>query len=400
MRALLGWTLALSLAGCQASVVGMPDAAEAEPPYAPPPLTPAFPENPPPPLGAVEVKIPPAAAPAAGPPADAETSGAKLAPKSGEERNTLLGGERGLDHVGIATADLGAAKDAFLALGFSNPQDGVLPNGIQNVNFYFADGTYLELLTFYDRQKAPDIARFVERNRSGPMFAVLAVASAEDTAAFLRQRGFSVGKPRPGRIDPAGGSGKPTSSQPMWHTLMFDRPALPGDPLFFIAYDRAVRQELWRKLEDEKARRAFAHANTVEGLHAIWIAVRDLESARAAYARAGLSEVEAVTLPQLSARGVALAAGQGSVLLLAPQEGRGPVAEFLAQRGEGILGISLRVARLPRARAVVERGIAAKVMAYAGPFGPSLLLTPDRAAGTWLEFTVGPRQKSSGAGGS
>lgn len=358
--------------------------------YQPPPLTPAFPERPLPPLSSAEIKLAPVGAPDAGAAADAGAARPEeTAADEARRKNSLLGGERGLDHVGIAVAELDAARKAFLDLGFSNPQDGVLPNGIKNVNFYFQDGTYLELLTFYDRNKAPDIARFVERYQAGPMFAVLSVFSAEDTAAFLRQRGFSVSAPRPGRIDPAGAGGK-EQKQPMWHTLMFERPALPGDPLFFIAYDRAVRAELFRKLEDESARRAFAHANTVEGLRAIWIAVRDLEAARTAYLRAGLEAGEVFTLPQLSARGVELGAGQGSVLLLTPQEGRGPVAEFLARRGEGLLGLTLLVARLPRARTVIERGSQIKVMAYSGLFGPSLLLTPDRSAGAWLEFTAGP----------
>lgn len=391
--------LSLPCVACRPSGGGQDASAASTEAYQPPPLTPAFPERPLPPLGVAEIKVAPAT-PDAGmiPDAGAARPEATAADEA-RRRDSLLGGERGLDHVGIALADLDAARKAFVDLGFSNPQDGVLPNGIKNVNFYFSDGTYLELLTFYDRHKAPDIARFVERYQAGPMFAVLAVASAEDTAAFLRARGFSVGAPRPGHIDPAGAGNKEKQPRPMWHTLMFERPALPGEPLFFIAYDRAVRSELFRKLEDESARRAFAHANTVEGLRAIWIAVKDLEAARSAYLNAGLEAGEAFALPQLSARGVELGAGQGSVLLLSPQEGRGPVAEFLARRGEGILGLSLRVARLPRARTVVERGAGIKVMAYSGFFGPSLLLTPDRAAGAWLEFTTGPARRSAAGRG-
>ncbi|MCK5797478.1 MAG: VOC family protein, partial [Deltaproteobacteria bacterium] len=172
---------------------------------------------------------------------------------------SLLGGERGLDHLGIVVDDLPVARKAFTKLGFSNPQAGRLPNGIQNTNFYFGDSTYLELLTPYDAQKAPGVAAFLAKHRCGAMFFVLATKSYPKTAAFLRHAGFPVGRPFPGHIQAKGLSGKRT----MWHTFFFADPKpFANDPFFFITYRPSLRAYLLRRLADPKVRQtSFAHKN-------------------------------------------------------------------------------------------------------------------------------------------
>ena len=68
---------------------------------------------------------------------------------------SLFAGERGLDHVGIAVKDLTAARQTFNgALGFGGFEEGRLPNGIANLNYYFEDSTYLETLNAWSAGKA------------------------------------------------------------------------------------------------------------------------------------------------------------------------------------------------------------------------------------------------------
>src|SRR6202044_1867650 len=91
---------------------------------------------------------------------------------AGGATSDLLGGERGLDHVGVAVKDLDAATRAYHdVLGFDRPTEGKLPNGLRNVNYYFADSTYLETLTYWDRGKAEWLASFTDKHEGG-LFAV------------------------------------------------------------------------------------------------------------------------------------------------------------------------------------------------------------------------------------
>lgn len=302
---------------------------------------------------------------------------------------SLLGGERGVDHVGLAVTDLRAAARTFQQrLGFERPIPGHLPNGIDNVNFYFEDATYLELLTCYDRQKADWLAWFLDRYTEGGNFVVLSVASAADTAAFLRGRGVPTEAPSAGSIEIQGG--RPGGT---WRTLFFQRSPLPGSPLYFIEYPRDARADFLRKLEDREVRRlSFRHRNTAVGIRAVWLAVRDLEGAAAAYAAIGLERGPAVSVERLGARGVAFRAGLGQLLLLSPTAADGPVAAFLGRRGPGVLGMSIEVRDLAAAQRAVSEGTGRTLAAYAGPLGRSILVEPQDAHGAYLElFQAAPR---------
>ena len=80
------------------------------------------------------------AGPDAGTPSRADAgSAARPIPRIPYDPDTLLGGEVGIDHVGIAVRDLAAATRVYTeVLGFGLPQHGKLPTGIQNTNFFFA----------------------------------------------------------------------------------------------------------------------------------------------------------------------------------------------------------------------------------------------------------------------
>lgn len=318
---------------------------------------------------------------------------------------TLLGGERGLDHLGIAVKDLPAATRLYQQrLGFSHPTEGHLPNGIHNVNYYFADGTYLETLVPWDRHKAAWLAAFTDRH-SGALFAVLSARSYAGTRAFLAARGIAVGAPFSGTIQTAGESAMPGEK---WKTFFLPDGLLAGDPLYFIAYPRGPRQEFLRKLEDRGVQRVFYHDNTALGLAAVWVAVPDLAAALAAYRSIGLLDADAGPAgfddPALAARGHRLQAGRGELWIMAPAPtpgpapagalaGAGALAAFLAERGgAGLLGCTLWVGSLPaaerllgeRARAAGEAPAAAA--RYQGVLGDSLRLPPERTLGVWMEL--------------
>lgn len=318
-----------------------------------------------------------------------ERSDGRAGTVSREARSaTLLGGERGLDHVGIAVRNLTDATRVYRdMLGFSRPIEGTLPNGIRNSNFYLSDSTYLELLVCSDVDKAQWIARFTDTH-SGALFAVLSVFSPEASTAFLAGRGIHVGDPISGSIRIDGDDAAPTEK---WKTLFFPRGLLPGDPLYLISYQRAARDEYLHELDDPRARRALRHKNTALGLRAVWLAVDDLNAASQGYASLGLPVGQSFDDLDLGAHGQVLRAGAGELWLVAPTSTEGKLAGFLRSRGgPGIAGITLIAGSVDVAARVIEQGSGARLSSYLGHGGISIRVPPELAEGVWLEFTQQP----------
>jgi hypothetical protein len=297
---------------------------------------------------------------------------------------TLLGGELGLDHAAIAVRDLGAATESYRKLGFGSPSAGKLPNGIQNVNYYFKDTTYLETMSAWDDKKAAWLADFT-RKHEGAYFLALCVHSAEETAAFLAKRGFATHPPRPGRI---GAPGAATPAREMWKTLFFKRSPFPRGSFFFIAYDRQVRQNLFDRLSSRPIRRRyFSHPNTAQGIRAVWMAVKNAEATARSFRDIGLPPGRSVEHAALGARGRLVPAGIGSILVLEPSDPAGKLAAFLAARGEGLIGLSIHVRHLDMARLRIQQNTARSIAPTQGFFGPSLLLPPEMTHGAWMELS-------------
>lgn len=326
--------------------------------------------------------------------------------------NTLLGGERGLDHVGIGVRDLEAATRLYHeVLGFSRPVEGRLPNGIRNVNYYFADSSYLETMVPWDRARAPWLAEFTDKH-SGGLFLVLAARSPEMTTAFLSRRGVAIAAVYDGRIEvkglPDGGAGGVDQT---WKTFFLPDGLLGGDPLYFIAYPRGPRQEFLHKLETREARRQLYHENTALGLRAVWIAVPDLDAATRAYESIGLARRAAFVDPLLGARCQALEAGAGEIRLCAEAKGAakgaakgvnqpGAVKAFLDERGKpGVLGVTLMAGSIPAAQRLLADRLKTLITTYEGPYGNSFRLPPERTMGIWLEFAqhLSARAQTPGA---
>jgi catechol 2,3-dioxygenase-like lactoylglutathione lyase family enzyme len=309
------------------------------------------------------------------------------APAEASADSTLLGGERGLDHVGIAVKDLDATTHIYHdLLGFNRPTEGKLPNGIRNVNYYFADSTYLETLVYWDRTKAEWLASFTDKH-SGALFAVLSAFSPEDTAEYLSRRGIQMGATFSGTIQTAGEDAMPEEK---WKTFFLPEGALPGDPLslYFIAYKRGPREEFLQKLQDPKARRLFFHKNTAVGLRAVWFAVPDLAAASKAYAAIGLPPRRPFTDDALGADGQIFAAGLGEIRLLAPRTPDGLVAQFLHERGgPGIIGVTLAAGNVHTAATVIAEGTGVPMPSYDGLLGNSIRVGPDITQGVWIELS-------------
>jgi catechol 2,3-dioxygenase-like lactoylglutathione lyase family enzyme len=290
--------------------------------------------------------------------------------------------------VGVAVPDLEAAARTYQdVLGFSKPQPGRLPNGIRNFNFYFADSTYLELLTHYDRGKATWLADFTDQH-SGALFVVLSTWSAEATAAFLARRGLRISKPVSGTIQTAAEQAMPEEK---WKTFAYEKSPLPGDPLYFIAYNRNGREAYLEKLKDRRVRRLLYHDNTALGLHAVWLAVEDLEKATQAFSAAGFTAGRRFSDPRLHANGQVIEAGQGAIHLLASATADGEIAQVLRRRGgPGLAGLTIEAGSAEAAGRLIGGRTRRTFVPSAGLLGPSVLIPPELAHGVWLDFAERP----------
>ena len=242
---------------------------------------------------------------------------------------SLLGGERGLDHVGVAVKDLDAATHVYHdLLGSTGPVEGKLPNGLRNVNYYFSDATYLETLVYGIAPRRS--GSLIHGRASGALFAVVSAYSPEATTEFLAGRGIKISAPISGTIQTAGEDAAP---QEKWKTFFLPNGFLPGDPLYFISYKREAREAYLHQLDDPKLRRQLFHKNTAVGLRAVWFAVPDLEAASKAYEAIGLPRKREFIDPAIGAAGRAFGAGDGEIWLLAPSAPDGKTAAFLRERG-------------------------------------------------------------------
>ncbi len=90
---------------------------------------------------------------------------------------------------------------------------------------------------------------------------------------------------------------------------------------------------------------SFVHSESL-GLHHVGIVVADLDAAVAHYHALGFGASERFAVPEQHVEAVVFAAGQGYVELIQPTDLGGPIARFMAKRGEGMHHLALRVAEL------------------------------------------------------
>jgi catechol 2,3-dioxygenase-like lactoylglutathione lyase family enzyme len=302
-----------------------------------------------------------------------------------QDPNSLFGGELGMDHVGVGVRHLDEAQRAYTeTLGFGAPQAGRLPNGLKNVVFYFADGTYLELMTPWDKEKADWLASFLEKTE-GANFVLLSVYDIEETRAFLSKRGFALGASGGGRVD-NGPEVHTDAEEPFWHTAFFNPSPLPGGRVGFIAYRKDRREKKLAEISRTRLARRSPHPNSAKRMQAVWMVVKDLEAARKAYEAVGMRVGRTFDDPRLGAKGVELHAGQGSILLLQPSDSNGKAAAFLARRGESIAGLSIEVISLEKATSYLAQKTGQSLAQYSGVFGQSILVGPELTHDVFLEL--------------
>ena len=299
---------------------------------------------------------------------------------------TLLGQGWGVDHVGVGVRDLARAQHDYEQLGFKVGKGGHFPGGISNAIASLQNNSYLELLSVSGSPSTvqgfdSETADILEKHE-GAMFLGIDVSSAKAAADYLKARNFDVNDPDPGSIMK---EGETTPPPPMWYSVSpADKPAADKKamtlPIFWIEYVSAERRE------KRRAAGLMDHPNTAMGIHAVWFAVHDAEAQLRTLRDAGLEDGESRGVKFLSAHGREVKAGQGVLLLLESSDKNGLLTKFLSDYGEEIIGLSIEVADLGKARQLAEVGTARKLETYKGSFGTSFLLPPEVTHGVWMEM--------------
>lgn len=286
---------------------------------------------------------------------------------------SVLGSGHGLDHVIVIVRDLEkATRDFKEVLGFTEARGGDFPGGLQSRAMRFASN-YIELMSVDPSQAPPDneLVRLLKEREGGYAFG-LGVSSAQQTADSLRARQFEVVGPM--RIPVISEGSKEVKAAP-WQTVALTKPALPFEPLFFIQYEPRDT----RSIPPE-------HPNTAVDLHSVWIAVKDLASVTRGYENLGLPPGQERQVPQLGPKGREIGAGQGVILLLQATNTKGPLASYVAQHGEGVIGMSIEVRDLEVARALLRGSTKAQLDPYNGLYGRSIVVPPVFTHGVWIEL--------------
>jgi len=306
-----------------------------------------------------------------------------------EPVNLLLGRGRGIDHVGIAVRDLEKTiSDYEKAFGFKYFRVPPHRDGILSSCIFFENNTYLELISFA-RQPTGDslsgqakaYADFAEKHE-GAMFLGLAMSSAKNAADYLKARNFEASlfgderamKEWETKPPPPLGYYVTISHEPSGKKQAFTL------SVFLIEY---VSQ--W--LDDIREQGLMVHPNTALRIHSAWFAVRDLEASLRNLHDAGLESGETREAKFLGAEGREVKAGNGVMLLLRSADDSGMLGKFLSSHDDGeIIGISIEVSDLNKARSFLEGHSGHKLAPYDGFYGRGIMIPPDLTHGVWMEL--------------
>ncbi|MDH4270413.1 MAG: VOC family protein [Candidatus Aminicenantes bacterium] len=310
-----------------------------------------------------------------------------------EPGNPLLGRGLGVDHVGIAVRDLEKTiNDCEPVLGFKCIRQLPKPTGVVSSVIYFENTSYLELLSAAKQPsgaklsgRAQNHADFAEKHE-GAIFLGLATSSAKGAADYLKAHNFEAFLSGEESVRKEGETKPPP---PPWYFVAIshepsgNKQAFPL-AIFLIEYVSPGRLTWLASLREKEM---LAHPNTARRIHSVWFAVRDLDASLRNIQNAGLEPGEMREAKFLGASGRDVWAGQGRLLLLRSSDDNGALNKFLSNHDDGeIIGVSIEVSDLNKARSWVEDHSGQKVEAYEGFYSRSILIPPDLTHKMWMEF--------------
>ena len=303
--------------------------------------------------------------------------------------NPLLGHGLGVDHVGIAVRDLEKTiNDYEQVLGFKYFKVPPFTDGTVRSIIFFENNSYLELFSVANvTDETKYFAAFAEKHE-GAIYLGLATSSAKDAAGYLKAQSFEAvlsGEESPTK------EGQPKQPPPpYYYVFISDKPSGERQPfmlsnfLFLIEY---VSPERPGRLAALREQGMMTHPNTALCIHSVWFAVRNLDAQLRNLYDAGFEPGDTREAKFLGASGREVKAGSGIMLLLRSADENGALNTFFSNHDDGsIIGVSIEVSDLNKARSWVEAHSGHKLEPYDGFYGRSILIPPDLTHGVWMEL--------------
>src|SRR6185295_3743142 len=279
-----------------------------------------------------------------------------------------LGDGRGIDHVAslVRLESFDAAVSVLTdQLGFSATPALLSPLGAKNRLIWFNDLSYLEVATFTELNEftAPFLA-FLEDHEGGKFYGTEVVDAAQ-AVTFLTGAGYPNVGPIPAPPLTIESTGEVVGLTPLWGSIILTALVAPDNSSFFLDYDEAQVQQMF---VDFPALAPRPHTNTAQKIDTLWLVVSDLDAAIDFYEGLGLEvKFKNKKIHYLGGRGAEVRYHNATLALLEP-DGPGLVADFAAARGEGIMGMSVKVGNLHTALDLVNgnTGLALQTFKYKG----------------------------------
>jgi len=265
-----------------------------------------------------------------------------------------LGDGRGIDHVAslVRLENFDAAGDVWTdQLGFALTPALLSPLGAKNRLIWFDDLTYLEIATFTELNEftAPFVA-FLEDHEGGKFYGTDVVDAAQ-AISFLNGAGYPNVGPIPAAPLTIESTGEIVGLTPLWSSIILTARVAPDNSNFFLDYDEAQVQQMFAEFPSLAPQ---PHPNTAQKIDTLWLVVSDLDAAIDFYEGLGLEvRFKNKKIHYLGGRGAEVRYHNNTLALLEP-DGPGLVADFAAERGEGILGVSVKVGDLGTAHSLVQ----------------------------------------------
>lgn len=279
----------------------------------------------------------------------------------------------GLDHVVILVRDVADAEARLETLGFRPTPRGVhsAHMGTANTTVLFADGTYLEALGVLQPTDNNIGVRTVLAEREGPYGLAFKTENADAAAAEFAEAGIGPGVvlefARPVEL-PSG------AREAAFRVGRTDPMHTPGSWLFVCQH--RTPEAIWRPDYLEQPNGACGVAEVV-GLAA------DLEEVATAYRRIFADRVNH------DRDGVRIDAGRATIAFLSPAgfaQRFAPFGAAIDAASPRLAALRLRTASLHRTQALLSAQGVRNVATAHG----TLLVAPDEACGTILEFAASP----------
>jgi len=291
-------------------------------------------------------------------------------------------GASSLDHILLWGRNIDQTT-AIMAvkLGFQI-RPGRNPGGVANRYVRMSDRSYLELesITRLNPDMDPGMRADQAMLHGGPGSRTFGLRSStlEQVRTLLQQQGLS-----PTAIfsaSPTDPDGAGPSKPPRWRLFAFEHPPLSSN-LFFIDYAPGNLTPTY--IADDQVARA--HPNSAQELSALWLLSSNADADRKQFERMGFTGGVRVRVSQISAQGYWVPMGQKRIFILQP-DGPGIAADALRKGGPQVLGVSIGVADLDRAKRWVERGYERELASYSGSLGQSFLAPTQDDLGLLIEF--------------